>query len=297
MAEVWEHRDGVVNGVRLHWVEAGEGPLVILLHGFPEFWYAWRRQIPALAAAGFRVVAPDLRGYNLSERPKGVASYRASVVSADVAALVHRLGAERAHLAGHDWGGVIAWNVAMRTPEVVDRLAIVNAPHPRVFRREMRRPRQALRSWYAMFFQLPALPEILIRAGNYAALERIFRDTAVPGAFTDEDIRIYKSAIARPGALTAALNYYRSYAATLFGGKRDTPSPPRREVIDRPTLVIWGEKDRALNIHNLDGLSEWVADLRIERLAGVSHWVMSEAPERVNQLLTGFFAGASGADG
>lgn len=287
MAEAWEHREAVVNNVRLHWVEQGSGPLVVLLHGFPEFWYGWRRQIPALAAAGFRVVAPDLRGYNLSEKPKGIASYRVSILVEDVAGLIRHLGAERAHVAGHDWGGVVAWHLGMRRPELVDRLAIINAPHPAVFAREMRHPRQFLRSWYALFAQLPAIPEAAIRARGFAVLERIFRGTARRGSFTAEDIARYKEALGQPGALTAALNYYRAYRSHLFQ-KRETKQEPRRTV-ERPTLVIWGEKDQALNLHNLDGLERYVPDLRIERLPEATHWVMADAPGEVNALLTAFF--------
>ncbi|HEX8904053.1 MAG TPA: alpha/beta hydrolase [Longimicrobiaceae bacterium] len=288
MAEAWEHREAVVNNVRLHWVEQGSGPLVVLLHGFPEFWWGWRRQIPALAEAGFRVAAPDLRGYNLSEKPKGARSYRVSIVVEDVVGLIRHLGAQRAHVAGHDWGGVVAWHLAMRHPEAVDRLAIINAPHPTVFSREMRHPRQFLRSWYAMFFQLPWLPEAALRARNFAALERLFRGTLTPGAFTGQDIARYKEALRRPGALTAALNYYRAYMSHFF--RRGSKREPRR-TIDRPTLVIWGEKDAALNLHNLDGLERYVSDLRVERLPEASHWVMADAPGRVNELLAAFFRG------
>lgn len=287
MQEPWVHREGIVNGVRLHWVEMGAGPLVVLLHGFPEFWWGWHRQIPALAAAGFRVVAPDLRGYNLSDKPEGAASYRVSILVQDVVALIRHLGAERAHLAGHDWGGVIAWRVAMRHAEMVDRLVIANAPHPSIFSREMRRPRQFLRSWYAMFFQLPLLPEALFRANNYAVLERIFRHSpARPDAFSDEDVRRYKEAASRPGALTAMLNYYRSFARSL-GRSSEGGAAPRRTV-HRPTLVIWGERDSALGPHNLDGLERWVPELRIERLPEASHWVLADAPARVNELMTEF---------
>jgi pimeloyl-ACP methyl ester carboxylesterase len=287
--ETWEHHEAVVNNVRLHWVEQGRGPLVVLLHGFPEFWWGWHRQIPALAAAGFRVVAPDLRGYNLSEKPKGAGSYRVSILVEDVAGLIRQLGAERAHVAGHDWGGVIAWHLAMRHPDSVDRLAIVNAPHPAVFAREMRRPRQLLRSWYAVFFQLPFLPEAAIRARSFALLERVFRGTARPGAFTDADIGRYREALARPGALTAALDYYRAYRSHFFQ-PHDTKHRPSR-TIQRPVMVIWGEKDQALNLHNLDGLERYVPDLRVERLPEASHWVMADEPERTAELLAGFFGG------
>ncbi|HEX9939831.1 MAG TPA: alpha/beta fold hydrolase [Longimicrobium sp.] len=295
MAEEWSHRFGRVNGVRLHWVEAGTGPLVVLLHGFPEFWYEWRHQIPALAAAGFRVAAPDLRGYNLSEKPKGVGSYRVSVVLEDVVALIRHLGAGRAHVAGHDWGGVIAWRLGIRRPEVVERLAVINAPHPAVFARELMHPRQFLRSWYAGFFQLPLLPEAVFRANGHAMLERILRNSPRrPGAYTDDDIRLYKEAVSQPGALTAMINYYRAFGRRTARGRHegDGAGGDGDGVVRRPTLVIWGEQDSALNTHNLDGLERYVPDLRIERIPDASHWVPADAPERVNELLTGFFGGA-----
>jgi pimeloyl-ACP methyl ester carboxylesterase len=291
MAESWTHHEGVVNNVRLHWVEEGTGPLVVLLHGFPEFWWGWHRQIPALAAAGFRVVAPDMRGYNLSGKPKGAASYRASILVQDVVSLVHHLGEERAHVAGHDWGGVVAWRVALRHPERVDRLVIANAPHPAVFSRELKRPRQFLRSWYAMFFQLPLLPELLFRANDYATLERIFRKSPVrPGAFSDDDVRRYKEAVSRPGALTAMLNYYRAFAHTL-GSRGGSGGSAATQTVARPTLVIWGERDTALGIHNLDGLEDYVPDLRIERIPDASHWVLADAPERVSERMIRFLRG------
>ncbi len=290
MTEPWTHHVEAVNGIELHWVEAGQGPLVLLLHGFPEFWYAWRHQIPALAAAGFRVVAPDLRGYNLSAKPEGVASYRAGVVMSDVVALIGHLGAERAHVAGHDWGGVIAWRLAMRRPDVLDRLVIVNAPHPAVFARELRHLRQLRRSWYAGFFQLPLIPEALFRANDFALLERMFRNgPRRPGAYTDEDIRLYKEAAARPGALTAMLNYYRAIRSRTPRGEAAGERGSGDEVVRRPTMVIWGERDTALTTHNLEGLERYVPGVRIERIAEASHWVPADAPEHVSTLMIEFF--------
>jgi epoxide hydrolase 4 len=277
--EPWRHGDAHVNGVRLHYVEAGDGPLVVLLHGFPEFWYAWRHQIPALADAGFRVVAPDMRGYNLSDKPRGVSAYRMETLVDDVAGLVHALGAERAHVVGHDWGGMVAWYTAMLRPEVVNRLTVLNAPHPRRFRQALRTRRQWLRSWYAAFFQLPLLPEMMLRANGFGALMRTLRSDPVrPDAFSRDDRRRYREALSRPGALTAMLHYYRAAVR----------HPPRRtRSIDAPTLLIWGDGDRHLLPELADGLERWVPRLRVERLAA-SHWVMADAPERVNALLVDF---------
>ena len=284
--ETWTHRAGRVNGIRLHWVEQGEGPLVVLLHGFPEFWYAWRHQVPALAAAGFRAVAPDLRGYSLSEKPAGVAAYRIEALLDDLAGLIERLGEgrEKAHVVGHDWGGVLAWFAPLFHSERLLSLTLLNAPHPLAFRRELRtNAAQRRKSSYVFFFQLPWLPERRIRAGNFAILEKMLRrDPVSPGAFTSEDIRLYKEALARPGALTAAVNYYR--AAFRF--------PPRVRGSKWPddfrTLLIWGERDRYLGPDLLRDLDRWVPRLTVERIADASHWVQADAPERVNELLIRF---------
>ncbi len=279
-AEPWTHHFADVGEVRLHYVEAGEGPLVVLLHGFPEFWYEWRHQIPALAAAGFRVVAPDMRGYNLSDKPEGVDRYRVELLVEDVAGLVRHLGAERAHLVGHDWGGVVAWYFGMLRPELLDRLVVLNAPHPAAFAREIVRPDQMLRSAYAGFFQLPAVPELALRAGDFALLERVLRtEPARPGAFTDADVERYKEAFAQPGALTATLNYYRAFA------RRDRPEV---RAIAAPTLLVWGEKDPHLVVRLTEGLEAWVPGIRVERIPGASHWVAADEPERVGRLLAGF---------
>jgi len=283
--EPWTHQQAIVNGVRLHWVEAGSGPLVLLLHGFPEFWYSWRHQVPALAAAGFRVLAPDLRGYNLSDKPPGVAGYRLEALTGDVAGLIAHAGAASAAVVGHDWGGGIAWTLAMRRPELVRKLAVLNAPHPAVFLRELRRPGQLLRSWYMFFFQLPWLPELLLRAGNYALLERTLRrDPVRPGAFTEDDIRRYKEALSQPGARTAAINYYRAAFRRMRSASRGMAP------VTVPTLLIWGEQDRYLGRRMTEGLDRWVPDIRVARLPDASHWVQQDAPERVNEFLAGFLS-------
>src|SRR5262245_7765192 len=278
-------RVAVVNGVTLRYVEAGEGPLVVLLHGFPEHSHCWRRQVPALTAAGFRVLAPDLRGFNESGKPRGVGSYRLRALGDDVVALIRLAGTERAAVVGHDWGGLIAWHVAMHHPEAVERLAILNAPHPAAFRRELASVVQLLRSWYVFFFQLPWLPEMLLRAGDFALFDRALRTEPVHrGAYTEEDIRLYKEAMRRPGALTAMVHRYRA----LFWYPRD--GLPVR-TIHAPTLLIWGERDRYLNAGLSRGLRRWVSNIRVERLADSSHWVPNDAPGRVNEMLVGFLKG------
>jgi epoxide hydrolase 4 len=283
----WKHQYAVVNGVRLHYVEAGSGPLVVLLHGFPEFWYSWRHQIPALAAAGFRVFAPDLRGYNLSDKPAGVPAYRLDVLLEDVVGLIRHADEEKATIVGHDWGGVLAWHVAMCRPQVVDKLLILNAPHPAAYWRELRSWQQMRKSWYVLFFQMPCLPEQVIGAGDYDALDRLLRRQPVHAeAFTREDVRLYKQALARPGALTAALNYYRALRYPKERqGKDTTPIPA-------PTLLLWGEQDAYLSPRLTEGLEAWVPNLRVVRFPDASHFVQNDVPERVNRLMIDFLGGS-----
>jgi pimeloyl-ACP methyl ester carboxylesterase len=278
------HRWITVNGVRLHCVEAGTGPLVVRLHGFPELWYAWRHQIPALADAGFRVVAPDLRGYNLSDKPPRVRDYRSSTLAQDVADLIVALDAGSAAVAGHDWGGAVAWLLAMLHPQRVERLVVLNAPHPVRFLHGLRSLRQLRRSWYMVLFQLPWLPERLVRAGDFRGLRRTLRrDPVRPEAFNDQDIDRYVQAAAQPGAMRAAINYYRAAVRT-------DPLARLRSLrrVEAPTLVIWGEQDRYLGSELADPDDAWVPDVRVERIAGASHWLQADAPKQVNQLLLAF---------
>jgi pimeloyl-ACP methyl ester carboxylesterase len=291
----WTHEQAVVGDVRLHYVAAGDedDPLVVLLHGFPEFWYSWRHQIPALADAGFRVVAPDMRGYNRSEKPHGVESYRMEELVGDVVGLIERFGREQARVVGHDWGGGVAWETAIRHPEVVEKLAVLNAPHLGRFRQVLaRNPEQWRRSWYALWFQVPWLPEMFLGARDCEGVASVFRETAKPDTFSEADLRRYREAACRPGALTAALNYYRSVVRealkeefrTLLGGER-----PSREV-GVSTLLIWGEEDPALGVELTEGLGQWVSDLRVERLSEATHWVQNDEPEAVSEMLVEFFA-------
>jgi pimeloyl-ACP methyl ester carboxylesterase len=286
----WSHAYADANGVRLHYVEAGGAaaaagrPLAILLHGFPEFWYGWRNQLGPLAAAGFRVVAPDMRGYNLSSKPPRVADYRVETLAGDVLALARHLGHARFHLVGHDWGGVVAWQVAMQSEPSVDRLVILNAPHPAAYLRELRRPRQLLRSWYVFAFQLPRLPEAAIRARDFAALRKLFRhEPARPGAFGDDDVERYVEAFRRPGALTAAVNYYRAAARRSPAGVLRSARP-----VDAPTLVVWGERDKYMVPEMAGGTERWARDVRVERLPAATHWVQHDEPARVNDLIASF---------
>ena len=279
------HREAFVNGIRLHYVEAGTGPLVLLLHGFPEFHVGWRHQIPALANAGFRVIAPDLRGYNLSDKPRGVAAYQIECLVDEVIGLIRHAGEARAALVGHDWGGTIAFAAAMRYPETIEHLAVLNAPHPAIFARDLRSVEQMIRSSYAAAFQVPKVPEVILRARNFALLRRMLRhDPRRPGSFTDADIDAYVASWSRPGALTAAINYYRAAARSRLLARR-TLQPTHQQ-----SLLIWGDRDRYLRRSLTSDLDVWLPNLRIEHFPNASHWVQHDEPERVNALLIDFLA-------
>ncbi|AHY46976.1 putative hydrolases or acyltransferases (alpha/beta hydrolase superfamily) [Rubrobacter radiotolerans] len=279
-----EHRYADLEGVRLHYVEAGRGPLVVLLHGFPEFWYSWRFQLPALVEAGYRVVAPDGRGYNLSGKPRGVGSYRVEALARDVRDLVFHLGESRTALVGHDWGAAVAWVAAMRHPEVVGRLAVLNVPHPERFLRGLLSPEQLLRSWYVFALQAPGPPGRLVERLVFRWVRSGWRrDPARPGTFTESDIHHYTQAMSRPGALRCAADYYRA----LF---RRNPLRIAREMrpVEAPTLVVWGERDRYLMPTLAEPDPAWVPDLRVVRLPEASHWVQQDSPEEVNEALLNF---------
>ncbi len=283
------HRYADLPGARLHYVVAGAGPLVVLLHGFPEAWFAWQHQIPALVAAGYRVIAPDLRGYNLSDKPAGVRAYTTDRLTGDVAALIREVGDREpdgrvapAAVIGHDWGAAVAWLFAMRHPELLARLAILNVPHPARMLQGLRTLRQLRKSWYIFFFQLPWLPEASFRARDFAVLRQTLRrDPVRPGAFSEEDVERYVAAAAQPGALTGGMNYYRALIR-----HPQAAGPVQR--IEAPVLVIWGEQDRYLGPELAEPDPRWVPNGRVERLPDASHWVQADAPERVNALLVEF---------
>ncbi|MEL6326714.1 MAG: alpha/beta hydrolase [Cyanobacteria bacterium J06626_23] len=277
-----QHQYLETNGVRLHYVTQGSGPLMLFLHGFPEFWYSWRHQIRAFAQ-DYTVVALDLRGYNDSEKPKDMAAYAMSALVEDVAGTIRALGDGRCILVGHDWGGAIAWSVAYAHPEMLSRLIVMNLPHPAKFAEGLRTPQQLLRSWYIGLFQLPLLPELLLQAGDYAAIRAAFRAQAVnPNAFTDADLDAYAAAAAKPGALTAMLNYYRNLLPS--GGLLNRTW----DKLDIPTLLIWGENDAALGKELTDGTEQYVSNLTLRYIPNCSHWVQQEQPELVNQYMREF---------
>lgn len=284
--------------VRLHVVEArpaeapeggpvpADVPLVVFLHGFPEFWWSWRHQLRAFADAGFWAVAPDMRGYGGSDKPRAVSAYEVERIAADVAGLLAALGREKAFIVGHDWGAVIAWTFAQIHPSMTERLAILNVPHPLQMVRGLRRPAQLRKSWYIFFFQLGRLAERVVRRDDYAYLRRTFRADGVP----DDEAEIYVRAIAEPQVLASAMNYYRASVRRVFGGRL-----PKTSRIDAPVLVIWGDGDRYLGKEMAEPPARFVPNARVVHLPGVSHWVQNAAPAKVNELLLGFVQESFGA--
>jgi len=273
----------------LNAVTAGpeDGPAVILLHGFPEFWYSWRNQIEPLAEAGFRVIVPDQRGYNLSSKPGRVRDYRMSELTADVIAIVDQIGREKIFLAGHDWGAAVAWSVAMRYPQRISKLAILNVPHPGVMVRHLRTdPRQMLRSWYMAWFQIPRLTEALFTAMNFAGGVRAMRDSSRRGTFSAEDFERYREAWRQSGALTAMINWYRAlrYDISDRGGVETR--------VRVPTRILWGIHDRFLGAEMARESLRYCDQGELFEFADATHWVQHEEPERVNRLLIEFFRNA-----
>ncbi|HEY9698599.1 MAG TPA: alpha/beta hydrolase [Trichocoleus sp.] len=282
---VWQHRFVETNNIRLHYVTQGEGDLVILLHGFPEFWYSWRHQIPALARH-FKVVVPDLRGCNDSDKPQ--TGYDLDTLSADIQGLIENLGYLKAHIVGHDWGGTIAWHFAHQFPNLTQRLAVLNAPHPQRLLLEMvSNMDQLRRSWYLLALQVPTLPEWLIRQNLKPILKNLFQEQAVrKSAFTTKDTEIYQAALEKPGALAAVLNHYRQlFSPQIWMNQLSRATTP----ISAPTLVLWGEEDFLFSQKLTEGIERWVtAPLKLKFLPQCGHWIQQEAPQTVNRELLDF---------
>jgi epoxide hydrolase 4 len=275
--------------VRLNAVAAGpiDGPLVILLHGFPEFWRGWIAQIEPLSAAGFRVVVPDQRGYNLSSKPRGVESYSLTKLTSDVISIADQLGRERFLLAGHDWGAAVAWSTVLLHPQRVAKLAIANVPHPSVMRRHLKTDwRQMRRSWYIFFFQLPWLPEKLFRARNFRlGISALIRSSR-PGTFSPEALAQYREAWSQPGTLTGMIHWYRA-------GLRVHARFPDG-VVRVPTRILWGERDAFLGAQMAEESLRYCTDGELIRFPQASHWLQHEEPEEVWRLLVEFFGKPSG---
>ncbi|SRR6056297_315135 len=268
--------------------EGGERGLALLLHGFPELAFSWRHQIAALADAGYEVWAPNLRGYGESSKPPKVSDYSMERLLGDIGALIDASRRDDVTLVGHDWGAAQAWMFAIRQVRPLQRLVIMNVPHPACMRRELRSVRQLLKSWYIFFFQIPWLPERLLCAGRARAVGDAFTKSAGDRSrFPDEVTDVYREAALRPGAMRSMINYYR---AALRGGRASASED--LSVIETPTLLVWGLADVALSKETTDGTDEYVADLTVRFLPGVSHWVQQEAPEIVNTMLLAWLDGA-----
>ena len=311
-----EHGFIKTNGVNLHYVTQGEGKLMLMLHGFPEFWYSWRHQI-AEFAQDYRVVAIDMRGYNDSDKPESLFSYKMSELIADVKGVISGLDYEDCILVAHDWGGAIAWNFVYKHPEMVEKLIIMNLPHPAKFIAGLKTWKQLQKSWYIFFFQLPLLPEFIFQANNYQAIASAFVEMASQrggsrprvavrrkgmldlrfhrhkatgegaidkSAFTPEDLSVYKEAAAKPGALNAMINYYRAN----FNLIPDNNQTQEYGILNIPTLMTWGEEDTALGKELTYGTDAYVKDLELKYIPNCSHWVQQEQPDLVNRYMRDF---------
>jgi pimeloyl-ACP methyl ester carboxylesterase len=281
-------RISLPSGLNLRVARAGQGPLLLMLHGFPECWYSWRHQLAALAPR-FHCVAPDLRGYGGSDAPRGVANYRLEELVGDVVGLIERLGHGRAILMGHDWGGAIAWATALMHPERLEKLIVLNCPHPLAFRRHLRsNPRQWRKSWYILFFQLPWLPERVLGRRGCAPLLALMRRSAVNrAAFSDADLEYFRQAFANPYSLTAALNYYRALRRRDLAGGGSIRWLANKIAL--PTLLIWGEQDVALGKELTYEMEQFFTGrFELKYVPDSGHWVQQERPRRVNALIEEF---------
>lgn len=280
--EQWFHR----GDVRLHAIVAGpeNGPPVILLHGFPEFWYSWHSQISPLARAGFRVVVPDQRGYNLSSKPRNIRDYAIAELIFDVLAIADQIGTEQFCLAGHDWGGGVAWMTAIQHPQRVRKLLIVNVPHPAVMLRKVRSDlKQMMRSWYIGFFQIPRLPEALFSAFNFSWGLSALKGSSLPGTFSDQDLQLYRAAWSQPGTVTAMINWYRAFLRhkPRIGDVR----------VHVPTRVLWGMLDRFLLPEMAAESVRFCDSAEVTYFAGNTHWLQHEQPDEVVKGMIEFFRG------
>jgi len=273
------------NAVTLHVVETGPktGPMVLFLHGFPEFWYAWRRQLDYFSQRGYLAVAPDQRGYNLSDKPPGIAPYRVDELARDIVGLIDTYGQEKVFLVGHDWGAAVSWWVALNYPERINRLVIMNCSHPFVFRKHLLgNQRQMEKSWYIFYFQLLGAVEKFAEADDYAWPIRLLVETSRPGTFSNEDLEKYRAAFKQPGAFSSMVNWYRA----LFQAKS---APPARVRVSVPTLILWGMNDVAFVPEQAEESLSYCDQGRLERFPDCSHWIEHEEAARINPLMQAFF--------
>jgi epoxide hydrolase 4 len=282
-----EHCFMHTNGIRLHVVAAGphDGPLVILLHGFPEYWYGFRQQISPLAQAGYRVLAPDQRGYNDSDKPTDVAAYHIDELAGDVIGLIKASGRKKALLVGHDWGAAVSWWLAIKHSHWIERMVILNVPHPLVMARTLRQnPVQLLRSSYFLFFQLPSVPEAILRMGNWKIPAWTMRLSSQKGVFTEAILNHYREAWSKPRAFTSMLHWYRA-----IGRRR--PPIPENPMVKVPTLLIWGAREMFLDRRMAGESMKFCTDGELIFLPKATHWLHHEEPEGINGLIVRFFTG------
>jgi pimeloyl-ACP methyl ester carboxylesterase len=272
--------------IELHAVAAGppDGPVVVLLHGFPEFWYSWHKQIEPLASAGFRVIVPDQRGYNISSKPSDVAAYALSELTSDVLAIADQLAQERIFLAGHDWGAAVAWSVALLHPQRVAKLAILNVPHPSVMLRYLKTNLRQIRlSWYIFLLQLPSLPELVFSAFDFRFGKNALLNSSRPNTFSPDDLALYRAAWSQPGALTTMMNWYRAAA------RHRSKFPD--STVHVPTRILWGERDAFLLSEMAHDSLRYCDSAELYTFANASHWLQHEEPARVSELIIDFFRG------
>ncbi len=273
------------NGIKLHVVEAGpeDGPMVLFLHGFPEFWYAWRKQIGWFAEKGYRVVVPDQRGYNLSDKPKGIEAYKQDELAKDVVGLIDAYKRDKIFLVGHDWGASVSWWVALKYPERLKKMVIMNVPHPKVMSMNLlSNPAQIQKSWYIFFFQLPYAAEKLAAAKNYEWPVGILRESSRPGAFTPEDLEKYREAFARPDAFSSMVNWYRA----ALQARNEIPESYTVKV---PLLVLWGVNDIAIIQEQADQSMAYCEKGRLVKFKEATHWLQHEEAEAINPMMDDFF--------
>jgi len=279
-----EHHLVKVNGITLHVVTAGpkDGEPVVLLHGFPEFWYGWKHQIAALADAGYRVIVPDQRGYNQSDKPKGLEHYTIDKLTGDMVALIEAMGHSSANVIGHDWGAIVAWSLGILYPNRVRKLGILNVPHPVIFQKTVRGNfGQALKSWYVLSFQMPGLPEWMMSRGDYSFAATMIKRSGKPTTFSDADLEKYKAAWRNEGAMTGMINWYRAYV-------QKPPATPENVRLPMPTLMIWGAQDQFLSASMAQPSIDLCDDGKLVMIDDATHWVQHDAHEQVNGLLLDF---------